>query len=77
MLRVNVCPSMSESLHLLDVNSGPTQVNWVMVEVAVGGLDVLLVTLWSETHPLVSYILSLMSHNARERRARVDWVVEY
>ena len=77
MLRVNVCPSMSESLHLLDVNSGPRQVNWVTVEVEVGGLAALLVTLWSETHPLLSDILSLMSHNARERRARVDWVVDY
>ena len=77
MLRLNVFQSMYKSLHLLDVNSGPTQVNWVTVEVEVGGLAALLVSLWSETHPLLSDILSLMSHNARERRARVDWVVDY
>ena len=34
-------------------------------------------TLWSDTHTLVSDLLSLMCHNSRERRARVYWVEDY
>ena len=33
--------------------------------------------LWTDTHPLVEDLFSMMRHNTRERIWRVDWVEEY
>ena len=51
--------------------------DWVTVGAALEGLEVLLATLWSDTHPLVAGLFSLVHHNARERRVRVDWEADY
>ena len=55
----------------------PQHVDWVTVEAASKGLDDILSTLWYKMHPLVSDITSLVRHNTRERRARVEWEAEY
>ena len=38
---------------------------------------VLLEMLWSDIHPLVAEIISMVWHNVRERQVRVDWSEEY
>ena len=68
---------MVDSSQLLVIESGLRHFNLVKSEAAAEGLVDILATLWSDTHPLVSYLLSLMYHNARERHARVEWAAEY
>ena len=59
------------------IDSIPRHIDLDSVETAAKVLASLLATLWSDTPPLVSELLSLMYHNARERRAMVDWKAYY
>ena len=51
--------------------------DWLTAEESEEGINTLLATLWLDTHLLVAYLLSLVRHNVRERRLRVDWATEY
>ena len=77
VLQDNVRLLMADSLQLLDVDSGPRHIYCIMEEVVSEYLIALLATLWSETHTLVADLLSLVQHNNKERRGRVDWAAEY
>ena len=67
-------PLVAKYSQLLTIDSSPLQVDWVMTEEFSEGLTVLLDTLWSDTHPLVADIISLLRQNAR---VRVDWAGKY
>ena len=72
-LAVNIWPSASKSMHMLTLDG----VEWVSTKAEIKGLTALLSTMWRETHPLVADLLSLMTNNTRELRARVDWAADY
>ena len=68
---------MEKYPQLLDVNSVPCRVSRVLAEAASEGLIALLDTMWLDTQLLVEYLISLVQHNVREKRLRVDWAAEY
>ena len=76
-MRGNIRPSMLKLVQLLSVDGTPRQLYWVTAESVSEGLTALLVILWSDLHPLSTYLLYLVRHNARERRALMNWVEEY
>ena len=76
-LRGNIWTSMAESSQLLSIISGPLHMDYATAEVNLYGFVELLVTLWSDYHPLVSDLLSLVHQNYRERRGCIYWAMEY
>ena len=76
-MRGNIRPSMLKSVQLISVNGTPGQLYWITEESVSEGLTALLVILWSELHLLSTDLLYLVRHNARERRALMNWVEEY
>ena len=58
---------MDELVQLISIDSPPCQVDRVTAQSMSEGMTDLLVTLWSELHPLVAYLISLIHHNARDK----------
>ena len=52
-LLVNMQPSMAESSQLLYIDSDPCHMDCLMPEAELEGLEVLIASLWSESHPMV------------------------
>ena len=69
----NIQTSATKSIYMLKSNNTVLNVNSVTVEAETEGLTVILVTLWHERNPLISYLFSLRQHNTQERQARIDW----
>ena len=68
---------MAKSEKLISNHRGSHNTDWVTVESASEVMVIITATLFSDTHSLVSNLLSLISHNAKERRVHVYWTEEY
>ena len=66
-LAMSLQPSASNIMHMIDLDSATTHVEWVSSEASMEGITTLLANLCRETHPLLAYLLSLVRHNSRER----------
>ena len=72
----NLQLSVSKSIHMLDLYSAPTHIEWVSIDTSTYGLTAILITQWQDTHLLMAELISLVRHNSWERRAHVDWAAE-
>ena len=57
---------------MLSSDGTPTHIDWVLAQAATDGLTAIIPTLWQDTQPLMTDLLSLVHHTSHYQHAQVE-----